>query len=57
MWSEVPQITVVPGTPSRIVKVSGDGQQADTGTTLPAPFVVMVTDDYSNPFPASFHLA
>ncbi|MEW5768520.1 MAG: Ig-like domain-containing protein, partial [bacterium] len=47
--SEIPLINVISERPSRIVKVAGDNQKAPPDTTL-APFVIMVTDDYANPF-------
>ncbi|MDI6793663.1 MAG: hypothetical protein QME81_12510, partial [bacterium] len=41
VWSEISQINVTSGTPTRIVKVSGDNQEANPGSTL-EPFVVII---------------
>ncbi len=41
-------VNVTPAAASQIVKVSGDNQTAAKGTTLPAAFVVKVTDQYGN---------
>ena len=37
-------------TPTTLLKISGDNQQGTLGTALPAPFVVEVQDQNSNPF-------
>ncbi|MGI8498700.1 MAG: Ig-like domain-containing protein [Gemmatimonadaceae bacterium] len=41
-------VNVTPAAASQIVKVSGDNQTAAKGTSLPAAFVVKVTDQYGN---------
>jgi adhesin/invasin len=43
--------TASPGTATSIAMSSGDNQTAPAGTTLPAPLVVMVTDQFGNPVP------
>jgi uncharacterized protein YjdB len=42
-------VRVVPGAPSRLVIVSGDGQQARAGAELPIPLAVRVLDAHDNP--------
>ncbi|MEW6618394.1 MAG: cohesin domain-containing protein [bacterium] len=44
-------VIITPGTPTQLVKVSGDNQIGTCTTTLPNPFVVKVIDTYSNPCP------
>jgi len=44
------QVSVVQ-TPTQLLKVSGDGQTATAGTTLPAPLVVQVNDAGGHPIP------
>ncbi len=41
-------VVVTPAAASQIVRVSGDNQSAPKGSTLPAPFVVKVVDQYGN---------
>ncbi|MEW6605827.1 MAG: right-handed parallel beta-helix repeat-containing protein [bacterium] len=44
-------VIITPGTPTQLVKVSGDNQIGTCTTTLPNPFVVKAIDTYSNPCP------
>ncbi|MDZ7373910.1 MAG: Ig-like domain-containing protein [candidate division KSB1 bacterium] len=43
--------TALPDVPSRLVKVSGDGQSGLVGGVLPLPLRVRVLDRYGNPVP------
>jgi uncharacterized protein (TIGR03437 family) len=43
------RIRVVPGAPSRIVQIQGDGQVGTPGTTTPRALVVQVQDSAGNP--------
>jgi hypothetical protein len=45
--------TAVAGPAAALVKVSGDGQSAPAGTTLPAQLVAKVVDAYGNPVPGA----
>ncbi len=44
--------TVLPGPPSAIVKLSGDGQSGPINALLPQPLQVEVRDQFGNPVPA-----
>ena len=44
------EIAFNPRTPTTLVKISGDGQQAAVNTSLPHPFVVEVRDQYNRAF-------
>lgn len=46
-------LVVSPGAVSSLAIVSGNGQTATRGTTLPAPIRVLVTDVYGNPVPGT----
>jgi len=52
-WTTLPEIkaTAIPGNPSAISVVSGDGQSAMIGTELAESLIVRVTDEYANPVP------
>ncbi len=43
--------TATPGNPAEVTVVSGNGQSAAVGTTLPAPLVVRVVDPHGNVVP------
>ena len=43
--------TADPGNPSAVVVVSGNGQSATVGTTLPNPLVVRIVDSHGNVIP------
>jgi uncharacterized protein (TIGR03437 family) len=44
-------LTIVPGAPVNVNILSGNNQIAPSGTTLPQPFIVLVTDAFNNPIP------
>ena len=47
--SDSAYISVLPGAPAKIVKVSGDKQEGEDGERLDAPLVVRVLDKWDNP--------
>jgi|HubBroStandDraft_1064217.scaffolds.fasta_scaffold11470_3 uncharacterized protein (TIGR03437 family) len=46
-------LTIQPGAAAKINIISGSNQVVLTGTTLPAPFIVQVTDAFNNPIPGA----
>jgi uncharacterized protein (TIGR03437 family) len=44
-------LTIVPGAPANVTKISGDNQTLPAGSFLPQPFVIKVTDAHNNPLP------
>jgi len=44
-------LTILPGAPVAVNILSGNNQTAASGTTLPQPFIVQVTDAFNNPIP------
>jgi uncharacterized protein (TIGR03437 family) len=44
-------LTILPGAPANIKILAGNNQVVNTNTNVPAPFLVVVTDNLNNPIP------